>query len=406
MDNMGAFLKRVRKELIYVYDWIIIGGGIQGCTLAISLIKSGKVSPHKLLVIDPHEEPISQWKRNTERIEMEYLRSPSVHHLDVAPFGLQMFARKANYSQPFYGYYKRPSLLLFHEHCDSVFREIDLKLSWHTGRVSNLERKNNEWWIKTEDNSLFNTKNIAIASGFTEALNYPSWSKEIKERYPHLIFHIFERAVPETFNEGQPLVIVGAGITAAHLSIKLSKIHKQVILVTRHDFRVHDFDSDPGWLGPKNMNSFLKIKDYKTRRQTITNARYRGSFPKELSLALSRLIQKNKLKVIYDEIERCSNCSESSLLLNLKNSEEKIETSRILLTTGFQSNMEYLSWLHPVINNEKLLCAECGFPIVSKNLEWGKNLYVVGALAELEIGPTARNISGARTAANRILSTI
>ncbi|MDQ0999741.1 thioredoxin reductase [Neobacillus niacini] len=389
-----------------MYDWIIIGGGIQGCTLAISLIKSGKVSPRKLLIIDPHEQPISQWKRNTDRIEMEYLRSPSVHHLDVAPFSLQWFARKAKFSQPFYGYYKRPSLSLFHQHCESVFHEIDLKQSWHIGRVSNLERKYDEWWIQTEDNSWLHTKNVAIATGFTEALNYPSWSNEMKERYPHLICHIFEKEVPETFNEGQPLVIVGAGITAAHLSLKLSKLHEQVILITRHDFRVHDFDSDPGWLGPKNMTSFLKIKDYKTRRQTITNARYRGSFPKELSLALSRLIQKNKLKVFYDEIESCSNCDESSLLLKLKNSEEKIETPRILLATGFQSNMEYLSWLQPVINHEKLLCAECGFPIVSKNLEWGKKLFVVGALAELEIGPTARNISGARTAANRIVSAI
>lgn len=87
-----------------MFDWIIIGGGIQGCTLAASLIKTGKVSTDKLMIIDPHNEPLSQWKRNTKRIEMKYLRSPFVHHLDLDPFSLQRFARKANISQAFYGF--------------------------------------------------------------------------------------------------------------------------------------------------------------------------------------------------------------------------------------------------------------------------------------------------------------
>jgi len=47
----------------------------------------------------------------------------------------------------------------------------------------------------------------------------------------------------------------------------------------------------------------------------------------------------------------------------------------------------------------------CGFPIVDKNLSWGDSgrIYVSGALAELEIGPSARNIAGARLAAERIV---
>nr|WP_249023480.1 hypothetical protein [Planococcus salinarum] len=48
-------------------------------------------------------------------------------------------------------------------------------------------------------------------------------------------------------------------------------------------------------------------------------------------------------------------------------------------------------------------CANCGFPIVNGNLQWDQNLYVMGSLAELEIGPIAKNISGARQAAERII---
>ena len=55
------------------------------------------------------------------------------------------------------------------------------------------------------------------------------------------------------------------------------------------------------------------------------------------------------------------------------------------------------------IETLELPCAECGYPIVSKTLQWGPDLYVTGALAELEMGPIARNISGARQAAERIV---
>lgn len=64
--------------------------------------------------------------------------------------------------------------------------------------------------------------------------------------------------------------------------------------------------------------------------------------------------------------------------------------------------MEHFGWVQEAAKMEHFPCADCGFPIVGKNLEWGKGLYVMGAFAELEIGPVARNISGAKKAAGII----
>ena len=47
------------------------------------------------------------------------------------------------------------------------------------------------------------------------------------------------------------------------------------------------------------------------------------------------------------------------------------------------------------------LCS-CGYPAPDKYLKWG-DVYVAGTLAELELGPSARNIAGARLAAERIV---
>lgn len=63
-------------------------------------------------------------------------------------------------------------------------------------------------------------------------------------------------------------------------------------------------------------------------------------------------------------------------------------------------------WLTPVIRSHDLRCAECGYPIVSQSLQWGPDLYVTGALAELEMEPISRNISGARQAAERIVNSL
>jgi hypothetical protein len=90
--------------------------------------------------------------------------------------------------------------------------------------------------------------------------------------------------------------------------------------------------------------------------------------------------------------------------LELLESEQEILTGSIVLATGFHSTVPGIEWLQSVVHSEGLSCAKCGYPIVSPNtLEWGPNLFVIGALAELEIGPVSRNIAGARRGAERIL---
>lgn len=51
-----------------------------------------------------------------------------------------------------------------------------------------------------------------------------------------------------------------------------------------------------------------------------------------------------------------------------------------------------------------LRCAACGYPVVSPSLAWSDGLHVTGPLAELELGPSSRNIAGARRAADRLVA--
>ena len=84
---------------------------------------------------------------------------------------------------------------------------------------------------------------------------------------------------------------------------------------------------------------------------------------------------------------------------------QTIQVDQVLLATGFGNNVPGGSLVQDLVNNSGLSVSEfCGYPIVDENLLWDKRrIYVTGALAELELGPSARNIAGARLAAERIV---
>ncbi|UOQ44295.1 FAD/NAD(P)-binding protein [Halobacillus salinarum] len=85
-----------------MYQWIIIGGGIQGCCVATRLLEE-KVNKEDLLIIDPYPDPMHMWRTLTNKIGMPYLRSPSVHHLNADPYSLGKYSRANDYAQPFKG---------------------------------------------------------------------------------------------------------------------------------------------------------------------------------------------------------------------------------------------------------------------------------------------------------------
>jgi hypothetical protein len=387
-------------------EWVIVGGGIQGVTLAAFLLRKKKVSLEGLSIIDPHYEPLSNWKHCTAAISMPYLRSPSVHHIDEGPFSLQKFAGETKKRGAFYGRYKRPSLKLFNEHCQHVIQDTKMKDSWVQGRVKEAMETDGGWCLALQDGRTIETKNLAISIGIGEQPFIPEWALSLKEEGCPSIYHIFEKGMPALEQLQGPITILGGGISAAHLAISLSPQYPgQVTLLKRHPFRVHDFDSDPGWLGPKNQFGFRKLKCLKEKRRQIITARNKGSLPVELLAKIKHLVKVDLLHHIDGHVERAEWSGESISMFN-KEGELIHQTGTVVLATGFQAGLPGKDWLAPFIEKHSLPCAKCGYPIVGHSLQWSRGLYVTGALAELEIGPIARNISGARQAAERITSSL
>ncbi|WP_026673275.1 FAD/NAD(P)-binding protein [Alkalihalobacterium bogoriense] len=384
-------------------EWTIIGGGIQGCTIANYLLKSKRTTVENLAIIDPNHSPLSTWNRCTSQIEMPFLRSPSIHHIDIDPFSLEKFAKSKEGKQyaDFYGPYDRPSLSLFNHHCESIFEDIQLSRSWITGTVNQVKRKMSQWDITLASGQQFKSQKVVLAMGLSDHPYWPEWAQNIKEMGAN-IHHIFERHQAKPLDEQDDVVVIGGGISAVHTVIKLAKNHRgKIKLISRHPFRVFPFDSDPGWLGPKYMRKFQKIKCYETRRQMIVKARHRGSMPNELKVKVNKLQKKNKIEILFGDIKDVT-FVQNELRVELES--KTIQAQQILLATGFHSTAPGMPWLQSTIQEEQLRCATCGYPIVSADsLQWGEQLFVTGALSELEVGPVARNLSGARRAALKIV---
>ena len=165
------------------------------------------------------------------------------------------------------------------------------------------------------------------------------------------------------------------------------------------------FDADAGWLGPKYLKGFFAESDFEKRFEMIKQARNGGSMTPAMVTQLRRQAHNGKLRIQENTQVVEARWIDNQRLVKFSDGEQK-QFHRIWLSTGtrFDVNSEPLlkeilqAYPIPVIN---------GLPVLDDNLRWrGCPLFIMGGLAALQIGPTARNLSGARMASDKMLKAI
>ena len=380
-------------------DWLIVGGGIHGMHIAARLLGDAGVSPDRLRIVDPADRLLDRWRSCTATTGMHHLRSPSVHHLDLAPLSLQKFAGsgKRRKSGLFAAPFERPSLTLFNDHCDRVASRFGLADLHIKDRATRCEVDCDGVEVRLANGPPTKTANLVLAVGASEQPRWPDWAIP---RDPRL-HHVFDPDFDGWPRAHETVVVVGGGISAGHIALRLVAEGHEVHLVSRHALRQHQFDSDPGWLGPKYTRDFSREPDRDRRRAVITEARHRGSVSPDIARSLRRAIRRDRLEWHEGEVDRLVP-REDGLELEL-GTNTIVTADRVLLATGFASRRPGGSMVDELIASATLPCASCGYPIVDAALRWHPRVYVSGPLAELELGPVSRNIAGARRAAERIV---
>jgi cation diffusion facilitator CzcD-associated flavoprotein CzcO len=383
-------------------EWLIVGGGVHGTHLSHVLVTERSVPRDGVGVLDPHERALERWDECSENSGMKLLRSPYVHHLDTHPFSLRQFSRTpaSKGLGGLVGFYKRPALKLFRAHSESVIAEHGLEELRVRGRAAALERIAGGLRVTTASGSI-DTRRVLLAVSASEQPCWPEWAAEV---------HAAGAAVGHVFDPGfrrdrlpmrENVVVIGGGITAAQTAMALAvDMPGRVTLLPRHPMRVRQFDSAPGWIGPRFLADFRRERDPMRRRAVIDRARNRGSLPADVAAELRRSLLSGQLRQRVTDVAGFE-ASGAECLLQLADGGPPIVADQIILCTGFQARRPGGSWLDDAIRELELPCAPCGYPLSGPDLQWAEGIFVTGPLAELELGPVARNIVGARNAADR-----
>ncbi len=385
-------------------DWLIIGGGIHGTYFSHVLTSRAQVPRDRIRVLDPHPEPLACWRTRAANTGMAYLRSPDVHNIDLDPMSMFHFARfpEATPHAKFFGIYRnQPTLDFFQRHVDWVVRQHDLAALRLVSQADRLSFYPGGLRVETPEGSL-EARHVILAIG-PNAPSWPEWSLKLREQNAP-VQHIFDlNFVRQALPTWTHAIVVGGGITAAQTALALARrAPGTVTFLPRHPIREHPFDSDPCWFS-SCLAAYGREASLERRRATIQKARHRGSIPPDILSEIQEAITRGQLRLHTAAVTSASSTSEGQILLTCTEG-SILQTDRLLLATGFCSNRPGGAWLTETIASLDLACSACGYPIIDRYLRWHDYLQVSGPLAELEIGPVARNIIGARLAGERILA--
>ena len=391
---------------------IIIGAGIQGITLYINLPK--KIQ-ERTLIIDKNAEPLHNFYHQAHNVGMTYLRSPISHCLKEPLASLLLYSHKHKISKNhFHGRYLTPSLVLLQQYLYHLLETTSITTRFLQTTVQKLTyTKNGLWNLETRKGTI-STKNCILALGMgtvtlpnniqIESENYVYNKKELETLLikKHVLHYQYTDPIQNT--DITRIAVIGGGMSGTHTALKYSKQYKTekstVTLISGKHNSVHFFDSNPGYIGPKYRTSFLQESNYHKRKAIIIKARNPGSINPYLNEKLNKAIQLKQIEHIKEYVVhiRIKNVQRITYIIQLSDNTQK-EYDDITFATGFTKNeVPHKTLLQNITTQYACKTDENMWPIPQKNLMWYPGLYLMGGLAELEIGPTARNIIGAHLA--------
>ncbi len=379
----------------------IVGAGIHGTLIAARLLHERPSVWAGLRLVDPSGSCLAEWRRQTTGQGMDQMRSPAAHHLDVAPESLLRFARRHERECELKPPYQRPSLGLFGDHCRSLVGSFRLEDRIVPERALAITRTAEGYRLELSKGAI-DCRALVLAPGLRGQERIPDWAAPLVASEPSRVRHAADVEVGSEPLQGRRVLVVGGGLTAATLADAAACRGARVTLVSRHPLQCRLFDTDPGWVGPKYLRPFHAEASPEARLRMIDRARGRASVTPELLDRLSACRRAGRIEILSDNEVVAVRREPGGLGVRLLGPSDLRPFDRIWLATGFAPSIERLGWLAGL---GPLPCHR-GRPVLSPSLEVKPRCFASGWMAEIEVGPIARNISGARHAAERIAASL
>jgi hypothetical protein len=391
------------SELPSRIDLAIIGAGPHALTLVTHLLQKRQTMRGRFLVFDPSGIWMSRWRSQFAALEIPHLRSPAVHHPDPNHFALRKFAESR--ADELFPPYDLPGTQLFEDMCADVILRWDVQNQVVKAEITRLEPLSTGFRLWLSDGSDIIARRVVLATG-SGKLQIPDWVSQITTPYPEdKLCHSSKVDLRKLSLASERIIIVGGGLTSGHLAIGALARGAKVHLMLRRNLQAKLFDAEPGWLGPKYLKGFFAESDYHKRWEMIQQARNGGSMTPAIAMQLRRAVRHGNL--IMDEYCQIQEAQWLDQHWQVKcHNGNDYECHRIWLCTGNKFDVAAEPLFTEILDNYPIPIVN-GLPVLDSHLRWpGCELFIMGALAALQVGPTARNLSGARMASEKIVPAI
>ncbi len=400
----------------------IIGGGIHGSLLFVNIPQ--EIRKHTV-IIDTHNAPLARFISQCRSVGVSYLRSPGSHSIHRDFRSLFRYARNNGFgSSHFLGRYLTPSLAVFTSHARDLLQQCNVRNHWIQGYVNRMLYEGDAWHIEYQKHQrqmteTLSARRVILAMGQDDA-NIPSAFTNSLNSTHHVLHESFIEPNPQT-----RVCVIGGGMSGTQCALRLVKKQQHEIrLLLPYPHAVTHFDSNPCFIGPRCLPSFLNLKSYEERAAMLKKHRYQGSINPAVFKEYKEIQENSKLSkrfstcygrvIAVRKIEKnaveSSGTYETEYEITLSNGNQ-YTCDAVICANGLRtmhsteattSIAPHQKLIQSLIHNYNLPHLAGNFPIVSPQLQWHSNLFVSGALAEFEIGIAARNIIGAHLAYRRL----
>lgn len=384
------------------------------------LKKVRKLKPTQLAVIDSSGAWMKRWQNQFQALGIEFLRSNEMMHPDAFDHSTLpvwahlnhrndfLFLDELPKNEVYHGPFTLPSNKMMVDFCRHLVRLGRLEQVLWCGHAESMYQCDSGMTVtvKTADAKTVQTvvaKHVVVARG-------PTWRRQWPAFYHHLETAALAdiRHAWDLFDDPDQIrglqgegVIIGGGLTSAHLCAQLAP-RGRIHLLIRRDLRVKQYDLELSWMGSGRRQNRRNYERAPLEERAAINKGVRdgGSITPELHAQMSKLQGQGLLEIHeFAEVAAASFDDRWTIVLT---DDEVLVADYFICATGTSVDilkdplLADLQKTHPV----KVLG---GLPVLTENLQWGDApVHIMGNMAALELGPDAVNMNGAVRGALRI----
>lgn len=377
---------------------LVVGAGPAGLACAVALRCHGLGDA--MTVLDPAGGWLTAWHDRFARQDIPHLRSPAVHHPHPEPFAL--LAAGGTEGLVPSGGAKLPTTSRFARFTDDLVAAAGLTASVVPAAARSLTLDASGRATVTDDRGRrYRPDRVVLAHNRRQ----PQLPAGLRDARAAGCVRLTDEVDVRRTVPGSHVVVVGGGLSAAHLAVGAARRGARVTLVTRRRLMVRRYDVHPTWLGPKKLRPFTAEPDPERRRTAIDHARGGGSVPHRMRALLAECEAAGTVR-LHERVEVLAAEPRGDRVRVELSDGLGLEASEVWAATGGRVDVAADPLCAPLLARFPIPVAG-GLPELSPDLSWpGSNVHLSGFATALSLGPTAGNLIGHRRAALRITASL